>query len=124
MTWETLVGFIRKGAREAALDRARGRRRISSGGSRRRWKGLSREFGICYSCGTSIDPSASLCPQCNRLQEPPPNPDALLEASREGQMTFSTPPATIDGTVLASTNLPEQAAAPVAPPGACDATTG
>lgn len=43
-------------------------------------KGLSREFGVCYSCSGSIDPTASLCPQCNRLQDPPPNPDLLLES--------------------------------------------
>ncbi len=42
-------------------------------------KGLSREFGICYSCGGEIGTQANLCPNCNRLQEPPLNPDVLLE---------------------------------------------
>lgn len=42
-------------------------------------KGLSREFGLCHSCGTEISTQATSCPQCNRLQEPPGNPDALLE---------------------------------------------
>ena len=43
-------------------------------------KGLSREFGVCYSCGESIDKTASHCPHCDRAQEPVGNPDALLEA--------------------------------------------
>src|SRR3954469_4843868 len=42
-------------------------------------KGLSREFGACYSCGADIDTQANLCQHCNRLQEPPANPDALGE---------------------------------------------
>src|SRR3954469_22293418 len=46
-------------------------------------KGLSREFGLCYGCGADIDKTANLCPQCNRLQEPPVNPDVLIE-TREG----------------------------------------
>ncbi|HEX4796699.1 MAG TPA: hypothetical protein VH370_23105 [Humisphaera sp.] len=44
-------------------------------------KGLSRHFGVCYSCGGSIDATANLCPHCNKLQEPPPNPDVLMEGS-------------------------------------------
>jgi len=42
-------------------------------------KGLSREFGLCYSCGQEIEKTANQCPHCDRLQEPPINPDALLE---------------------------------------------
>src|SRR4051812_9918313 len=42
-------------------------------------KGLSREFGMCYSCGGEIDHGANQCPYCQRLQEPPINADALLE---------------------------------------------
>jgi hypothetical protein len=42
-------------------------------------KGLSREFGLCYQCGTEIDTQATICPGCNRLQEPPINPDILVE---------------------------------------------
>jgi hypothetical protein len=45
-------------------------------------KGLSREFGVCYSCGESIDKTAGNCSHCDRAQEPMGNPDALLE-SRE-----------------------------------------
>lgn len=42
-------------------------------------KGLSREFGVCYNCATPVDQAATICPQCNRMQEPPANPDVLLE---------------------------------------------
>src|SRR5262249_15782965 len=42
-------------------------------------KGLSREFGVCYSCGGSVERNANLCTHCNRLQEPPVHPDTLLE---------------------------------------------
>jgi len=45
-------------------------------------KGLSREFGVCYSCGESVGKTAAHCPHCDRAQEPIGNPDALLE-SRE-----------------------------------------
>ncbi|CAN5677196.1 hypothetical protein BH09PLA1_BH09PLA1_24080 [soil metagenome] len=42
-------------------------------------RGLSREFGICYSCGESVEKVAAICPHCDRTQEPPADPDALLE---------------------------------------------
>jgi hypothetical protein len=42
-------------------------------------KGLSREFGLCFSCQGEIDRQSSLCQHCNRLQEPPINPDVLIE---------------------------------------------
>src|SRR5688572_4817525 len=44
-------------------------------------KGLSRAFGVCYSCGGSVGFDATLCPHCNRMQEPPANPDVLLEGA-------------------------------------------
>jgi hypothetical protein len=43
-------------------------------------RGLSREWGLCYSCGGSIERTATICPNCERPQEPPANPDALLDA--------------------------------------------
>ncbi|HEY8667095.1 MAG TPA: hypothetical protein VIL86_10535, partial [Tepidisphaeraceae bacterium] len=46
-----------------------------------RVRGVSREFGICYGCGGDIETTASLCPHCHRMQEPPSNPDVLLESS-------------------------------------------
>src|SRR5687768_6135952 len=42
-------------------------------------KGLSREFGLCFSCQAELDKTATLCQHCNRLQEPPINPDILVE---------------------------------------------
>ena len=42
-------------------------------------KGLSREFDVCYSCGHTIAREATICPHCNRLQDPPANPDVFLE---------------------------------------------
>src|SRR5262249_43962189 len=60
-------------------------------------KGISREFGLCFSCGAEIDTQANLCPSCNRLQEPPANPDVLVD-SRGGNgdssgETSEAPPA-------------------------------
>lgn len=52
-------------------------------------KGISREFGLCYGCGGQIDTAANICPQCQRLQEPPINPDVLLE-TRPPQVTRAT----------------------------------
>ncbi len=42
-------------------------------------RGISREFGVCYGCGEDIEIIAKVCPHCRRLQEPPANPDTLLE---------------------------------------------
>ncbi len=42
-------------------------------------KGLSREFGLCWHCGSDIASSAAACAYCGKSQEPPMNPDLLLE---------------------------------------------
>lgn len=52
-------------------------------------KGVSREFGLCYGCSAEIEPTANICPRCQRLQEPPVNPDVLLE-TRQPQVTRAT----------------------------------
>jgi hypothetical protein len=44
-----------------------------------RVKGISREFGLCYSCGSEVQRTSTFCARCSRSQELPPNPDALLE---------------------------------------------
>ena len=44
-----------------------------------RTKGVSREFGLCWNCGQTIDPKSRLCPRCKHWQEPPVNPDVFLE---------------------------------------------
>jgi hypothetical protein len=33
-------------------------------------RGLSREFGVCYSCGGSIESDEIICPHCDRSQKP------------------------------------------------------
>jgi hypothetical protein len=50
-----------------------------------RVRGLSREFGLCYSCSAKIDPAATLCGECHKMQEPPMNPDVLLESKPPGK---------------------------------------
>src|SRR5438034_3523821 len=78
MTHDTLLGFVRKG-------RVKARSIVRGPTTHQLWrfacqvKGLSREFGVCYSCGGTIEREAHLCPQCNRLQDPPANPDVFLE---------------------------------------------
>jgi hypothetical protein len=42
-------------------------------------KGVSREFGLCWNCGGDVARNARACVNCKRLQEPPVNPDILLE---------------------------------------------
>src|SRR5688572_16608902 len=81
MRFETLLAFVRKG-------RVRPRSVVRGPTTHQLWrfaahvKGLSREFGVCYSCGGNLDAGAAtnICPHCNRLQEPPINPDVLLES--------------------------------------------
>lgn len=78
MRFDTLLTFVRKG-------RVRARSVVRGPTTYQLWrfaahvKGLSREFGLCFSCGNSIETTANICPQCNRLQEPPINPDVLLD---------------------------------------------
>jgi hypothetical protein len=82
MKFETLLGFVRKG-------RVKARSVVRGPTTHQLWrfaahvKGLSREFGICYSCGGAIERTASLCSHCNRLQEPPDNPDVFLEGQEQ-----------------------------------------
>ncbi|MDB5173676.1 MAG: hypothetical protein JWN51_2449 [Phycisphaerales bacterium] len=82
MKWETLLAFVRKG-------RVKPQSIVRGPTTHQLWrfaahvKGLSREFGICYSCGGAIGHTITVCPQCNRLQEPPAHPDALIEGVDE-----------------------------------------
>jgi hypothetical protein len=90
MRFETLLSFVRKG-------RVRARSVVRGPTTHQLWrfaahvKGLSREFGLCFSCGSAIDTTANICPQCNRLQEPPVNPDVLLEDGSEAAADASRP---------------------------------
>ncbi len=54
-----------------------------------RVRGLSREWGLCYHCGQSVEPTDNACPHCHKIQEPPLNPDVLLES----QVHPAPPPA-------------------------------
>jgi hypothetical protein len=57
-------------------------------------RGLSREWGICFACGGSIETTATTCPHCHRSQEPPVNPNTLVDAeaaqSKPIQVDLST----------------------------------
>jgi len=80
MKFETLLAFIHKG-------RVKARSIVRGPTTHQLWrfaahvKGLSREFGICYSCCEAIATTASICPHCNRSQELPANPDSFLETA-------------------------------------------
>ncbi len=52
-----------------------------------RVKGISREFGLCYSCGGEVQRTSTFCARCSRSQELPPNPDALLEHDTQSAKT-------------------------------------
>jgi hypothetical protein len=65
-------------------------------------KGVSREFGLCYSCGGEIDARAEVCPHCNRLQEPPANPDSLIETRETAAGNGEARPRSNRGTLPAA----------------------
>lgn len=125
MRYETLLGFVRKG-------RVKSKSIVRGPTTHQLWrfasqvKGLSREFGVCYSCGGSIERDAQICPQCNRLQDPPPNPDIFLEglptagdAPPPAASTSSLPEASLEALrapVFKELNVP-------APPPAAEAAT-
>lgn len=48
-------------------------------------RGISREFGLCFSCGGSIDRGSGICPHCQRSQDPPADPDVLIETRAVAQ---------------------------------------
>jgi uncharacterized OB-fold protein len=82
-----------------------------------RVKGVSREFGHCYSCGGELQPTTAICPRCSKSQELPANPDALLETDTQGVKPVYVdvspkPPATAernDATPSASQTAPIEA---------------
>jgi hypothetical protein len=120
MKYDMLLNFVRKG-------RVKPRTIVRGPTTHQLWrfaahvKGLSREFGLCYSCGGKIEPASTVCQTCNRLQLPPLNPDALLETgdaeSPPGAMPMTGAP--VGNDVAASTNgvdHSESSEAPAAPP--------
>src|SRR3954447_11174795 len=83
MKWATLLSLVAKG-------QVTPRSIVRGPTTHQLWKfaahvkGMSREFNLCYSCGGEIERSTNQCPHCDRLQEPPVNPDALLESREMG----------------------------------------
>ena len=106
MRFETLLSFVRKG-------RVRARSVVRGPTTHQLWrfaahvKGLSREFGMCFSCGSVMETTANICPQCNRLQEPPVNPDVLLENDSEESSPASRQPVFRELPNLAESPAPE-----------------
>ena len=78
MNWATLMSLVEKG-RITPRSVVRGPTTGQLWRFAARVKGLSREFGTCWHCGTEIKKVARLCTGCKRLQQPPVNPDTLLE---------------------------------------------
>ena len=89
MKFDTLLAFVRKG-------RVKPQSIVRGPTSHQLWrfaahvKGLSREFGVCYSCGGAIQPSVNLCPHCNRPQQPPANADAFIEGQGDAGQAVET----------------------------------
>ncbi len=78
MNWATLMSLVEKG-RITPRSVVRGPTTGQLWRFAARVKGLSREFGTCWHCGTELKKIARLCASCKRLQQPPANPDTLLE---------------------------------------------
>jgi hypothetical protein len=110
MRFETLLAFIAKG-------RVKARSIVRGPTTHQLWrfaahvKGLSREFGVCYSCGEPISKSASLCSHCNRPQDPPANPDVFLESAEQDRMVIA-PPAPVYREIGATPMVAEDPLAP------------
>jgi hypothetical protein len=78
MKCSTLLALIRKG-QVTPRSVIRGPTTFQLWRFAARVKGISREFGLCYSCGGEVQRNSTFCARCSRSQELPPNPDALLE---------------------------------------------
>jgi len=104
MKFETLLSFVNKG-RVKAHSIVRGPTTHQLWRFAAHVRGLSREFGLCYSCGTEIERDAAVCPQCNRPQTLPAQPDAFLE-SADGEaaaVVYRELPASVASTTDAPT---------------------
>ena len=82
MNWATLLSLVEKG-RITPRSVVRGPTTGQLWRFAARVKGISREFGACWHCGGELNRAARLCTSCKRLQQPPINPDALLETSSD-----------------------------------------
>lgn len=78
MRWATLIALVRKG-QIGPRTVIRGPVTNQLWAFAARVRGLSRELGVCYDCGQSVGRTAANCGSCGKSQEPPMNPDSLLE---------------------------------------------
>ena len=83
MRFDVLLGFVRKGQVT--------RRSIVRGPTTKQFwqqaatvRGLSREFGVCWSCGQGVESFAASCEACGSSQTLPDDPDALVEPDGNG----------------------------------------
>jgi hypothetical protein len=120
MKYETLLSFVHRG-RVKAHSIVRGPTTHQLWRFAAQVRGLSREFGLCYSCGSVLVTDAAVCPQCNRPQSLPAQPDAFLE-SADGEPTdavvYRTLPADVapaNGNGNGSAPDPPQAPSPNPP---------
>jgi hypothetical protein len=123
MKFETLLSFVNKG-------RVKAHSIIRGPTTHQLWKfaaqvrGLSREFGLCYSCSAEIDRNATICPKCNRAQTLPTQPDVFLE-SADGEIpatVFRELPASVAAPATEVISVPTPAAPePIAAPMASEA---
>lgn len=111
MKFDTLMGLVKRG-QVTSQSVVRGPTTNQFWRFAAQVKGLSREFGACYNCATPIDAAATICPQCNRMQEPPSNPDVLLENAPTA--AAATAPASSPATVHREIKPPTPAPAPTA----------
>jgi hypothetical protein len=97
MNWATLMSLVEKG-KVTPRSVVRGPTTGQLWRFAARVKGLSREFGLCWQCGAEIARQTRLCPGCKRIQQPPINPDALLDtvdaAGRNGPAAAAGPVST------------------------------
>jgi hypothetical protein len=94
MNWATLMSLVEKG-KVTPRSVVRGPTTGQLWRFAARVKGLSREFGLCWQCGAEIARQTRLCPGCKRIQQPPINPDVLLDtvdaAARNGPAAATVP---------------------------------
>lgn len=55
-------------------------------------RGISREFGLCFSCGGAIDRGSAICQHCQRSQDAPSDPDVLIETKAVAPQAAPQPP--------------------------------
>jgi rubrerythrin len=110
MKYNTLLALIRRG-QVSAKTVIRGPTTQQFWRFAGRVKGISREFGICWSCGTSVQMAPGNCPRCGKSQELPANPDALLEGEAPAKTLFVDISPKSAG-VTQGNPLPEATAAP------------